>query len=585
MALAATTLWEMNASATANMLNGGGFNTANANFLTNFTATSATGNSPVISSASYTFVAGDVGAWIYVSAGTNWTPGFYKISSVSAGAATVNATIGAAVQYNTSAKTWLPNTVAGCATVASPTSGTCGVDYSQGTTTILTKTDLACTTPSTTITSATATFTNVMVGNIMHITAITGAGTLVGWYEIVSFVSATSVVLDRTPAPSANGTAGTYYVGGALDLAGSLCDSYFESLIGGNQVFWANGTFTQGSAISVASTSATAQTMIRHNGYNTVRGDLTVLAASASKANKPTIAAGAQTHTNGQYHRFDHIKWTTTTSTGIGFGTGGQTRFCHLLNSSTTANRPALNQSGSDGYHLGTEAISQNGQAISVTGNNTKIIGCYGHDSDIGVSYSTSRGVIAFCVLKSNKTAQLSLAASGATCMVMNNTCYGSQAKVGTGILIAASAVTNQILNNIVYGCTSGIEQTTAAQDSNQLGYNLLYNNTTNYTLVTPCTCDITTTDPAFTNATELSGSTATISTNTLTQTGAFANVTDNQDYLRVVSGTGATAGIYLITSHTTDTVTVNNSIGTSAVADKVWVIPNNHNMLPTGSV
>lgn len=585
MAIAATTLWEMNPSATANMLNGGGFNTANANFLTNFAATSATGNAPVITTASYTFVAGDVGAWIYVSAGSNWTPGFYKITSVAAGAATVNATVGAAVQYNSTTKTWLPNTVAGCATVDSPTSGTCGVDYSQGTAAILTKTDLACTTPSTTITSATATFTNVMVGNILHITAITGAGTLVGWYEIVSYVSATSVVLDRTPAPSANGTAGTYYVGGAMDLAGSLCDSFAESLIGGNQVFWCAGTYTQGSSIAQASTSATGQNMVRHNGFSTVRGDLTALKQNAPKVSKPLIAAGAQTHSWGQYNRFEHIQWSVTTSTGISMGAGCQTRWCHMLNTSTTVNRPALSQSGSDGYHLGTEAVSQNGIAFSITGNNTKIIACYGHDSDIGITYNTSRGVIALCIFKSNKTSQLFLNASGSSCMVMNNTCYGSQAKIGVGIQIAASAVTNQILNNIVYGCTTGIQQLTAAQDSNQLGFNLLYNNTTNYDLTIPCICDTTTVDPAFTDAAELSGSTATISTNTLTQTGAFSNVTDNQDFLRVVSGTGATAGIYLITSHTADTVTVNNTIGTSAVADKVWVIPYHHNMLPTGSV
>jgi predicted transcriptional regulator len=34
------------------------------------------------STASYNFVAGDVGAWVYIASGTNWTPGWYKIARI-----------------------------------------------------------------------------------------------------------------------------------------------------------------------------------------------------------------------------------------------------------------------------------------------------------------------------------------------------------------------------------------------------------------------------------------------------------------------------------------------------------------------
>src|ERR1035437_3502052 len=126
-----TSVFEVRSGATAGNVNGGGFNPANANFISNFTATVATGNSPVIASASYNFVAGDVGAWVYVKSGSNWTAGWYQIASVASNKATVNAAIGQAIQISNGR--YITNTVAGCATTASPTSGTCGIDYSQQT--------------------------------------------------------------------------------------------------------------------------------------------------------------------------------------------------------------------------------------------------------------------------------------------------------------------------------------------------------------------------------------------------------------------------------------------------------------------
>ena len=83
MALAAGTIWESRASATTGNVNGAGFNPANAAAVTDLTtdANTANTNSPVVSSATYTFVAGDVNAWLYIVSGTNWTPGWYQIAS------------------------------------------------------------------------------------------------------------------------------------------------------------------------------------------------------------------------------------------------------------------------------------------------------------------------------------------------------------------------------------------------------------------------------------------------------------------------------------------------------------------------
>lgn len=92
------------------VINGAGFySSSSVSFSTNGAATNATTASPVFTSASYTFVSADVGAYLFIKSGVNWTPGSYLIVSVAAGAATLSGQ---------------------CATVASPTAATWGVDYS-----------------------------------------------------------------------------------------------------------------------------------------------------------------------------------------------------------------------------------------------------------------------------------------------------------------------------------------------------------------------------------------------------------------------------------------------------------------------
>lgn len=114
MAISAACAWEVRSTATAGNLNGGGFvaggggtdysqqDAAQYNF-TDLAATSATGASPSVTSASHNFVAADVGNLIHITAGTNWTVGWYQIVSVAANAATLDRA---------------------CASVASPTAGT-----------------------------------------------------------------------------------------------------------------------------------------------------------------------------------------------------------------------------------------------------------------------------------------------------------------------------------------------------------------------------------------------------------------------------------------------------------------------------
>src|SRR5688572_24727159 len=111
MAFTASTVWEVQALGLDT--NGGGFDPGVAGFPTDGTTDSNTGNTstPVFSSASYAFVADDVGHWVYIKSGTNSLPGWYKITSVAGGKATLNAAIGAAVLA-----AGTPNTATGIAT-------------------------------------------------------------------------------------------------------------------------------------------------------------------------------------------------------------------------------------------------------------------------------------------------------------------------------------------------------------------------------------------------------------------------------------------------------------------------------------
>lgn len=569
MALATGTLFEVRASATTGNVNGSGFNILNANFISNFTATSATGNAPVIATASYNFAAGDVGAWIYVKSGTNWTPGFYQISSVAANAATVNATIGAALQLNTVTNLYAPNTVAGVATTASPTGGTCGVDYSQQDTAQTTATDFTAVGASTNLTSVTAAFTPVMAGNFFHQTTTgTGAHGLANWFELVSYTNATTMVTDRTTNDGTTSVACTGFVGGAGRLNG-LEDAYLEMVPAGALIYVKTGTYTSSAAISVASTNATPTSPVILYGYTSMRGD------ACNGTNRPVIAGGANAWTFGQNQDCRNLIFTSTANVGVTAGNGSTFGNCKFLNTSVTNGRTAWSAAANN-FIFDSEAISQNGIAIASNQNTIRISGCYFHDSVTGYS-AASAGLITTTLITSNTTNAILNGNGNGLLTVEFCTLYGSAAKIGTGInMNSANCPDNRYLSNLITGFTTGIIVATAGANSNIDANNNLFNNTTNATnwSLSPTSTFL---DPQLVDTTELTGTGATSSSSTMTDAGAnFANVTDNVDFLHIISATGATVGNYLILSHTATTVTVNNSIGTGSSI--VYSIPIGHN-------
>lgn len=210
MALTAYVQWRVGKDTGVAEVNGGGFDPSlTTNMLTDGAATSATGTAPVFTSASYSFVAGDVGAIIYIASGTNWTPGWYPIASVNAGAATLTASVdslrgGALLANNT------PLTASGCATTASPTGATWSIDYSALAAPFLAITDLD-STASTTVHSTAGGFHAAMVGNILRLASGTGTPTA-GYYAITGFTDANNLVVDRA---SGTYTAGVAKIGGS----------------------------------------------------------------------------------------------------------------------------------------------------------------------------------------------------------------------------------------------------------------------------------------------------------------------------------------------------------------------------------
>lgn len=562
MSLSAGTIWEYRTTATASNVNSGAFATDNANFLADLTTDTDTGNtaSPVCSSASYNFVAGDVGAWIYIKSGSNWTPGFYQITSVGSNKATVNATIGSAVAHDTTNNLLSASTVLGVATVATPTGGVFGIDYSQQDTAKFSYTDLAGTTTS--ITSATNPFNTSMVGNIIHITS--GTGFTAGWYEIVS-VSGSTATIDRSAG--ATGSSGVATLGGALSMNSTLDDDALEAVIPGNIVFFKSGTYTAGEAISLGSSNT-----YWVFGYNNLRMD------SPTGTSRPVISSGANVFAWNGNKLIHHLIFTGT-GTITASMTSSTITNCKFINTSTTASRNAFNPTANS-FIQKCEFVSQNGEAVEPTGGYNHFDNCYFHDSLNSFS-GTTDAYQSFdnCIFHANRTACIVITGTTNLHSFKNCTFYGRSAKIGTGVSLSNASSYIRLIRNIFSGLTTGISRTSTLNASNYQEFNNFYNNTTNLSNFYETPDNTTTLDPQFENVSEISGTTATSAGSILTQSGGdFSTVVDNESYLHVISGTGVTTGGYLITSHDTTNVTVNNALGTSSAGNIVYFITTGRN-------
>ncbi len=289
MAFGANQIWDVRT--TGSDSNGGGFNPANANFAADLTTDANTGNtdSPVVSSASYNFAAGDVGHWLYVKSGTNWTPGWYQIASVASNKATLTASVGSAYLMVNNNPVGL-NTAAGVATVGTPTNGTWGIDYSQSDAAPVAFTDLVINAGvNTSFTSAAFPVGKNFVGNTINVTG--GTGFTVQRIEVVS-TSGTTGTADKSLG-TLGSTGGTGNLGGALATPGQAGGLK----IAGNDIFIKSGTYTlsnttpntAGGPVSDSTGGASASNFGCWVGWSTIR------TTNSVDSTRPTISAGAQT--------------------------------------------------------------------------------------------------------------------------------------------------------------------------------------------------------------------------------------------------------------------------------------------------
>jgi hypothetical protein len=150
----------------------------------------------------------------------------------------------------------------------------------------------------TTITSATASFTSAIVGNIIYLQG--GSNSLAaGWYQVTAYTNSTTIVVDRTVA---SGTGITMNIGGALATPGQAAAIATVS----GMIIWIKYSatpfnFTTATAGAGGPLSLASGTNMTVSGYDQTRGDRTgnspvVSWASVSAPGSVTyMASGAGT--------------------------------------------------------------------------------------------------------------------------------------------------------------------------------------------------------------------------------------------------------------------------------------------------
>lgn len=319
-AFSATAQWDVRSTATAADVNGGGFDTGVAGFPTDGAATVATTSAPVFTSASYNFVAGDVNAWIYIGAGTNWIQGWYKIASVASNAATLTAGIGTATLSISGSPTG-PNIAVGCATTASPTGATWGIDYSQQDAAQIAFTDMVIGGTTTTFTSVLKPVGKNFVGNIINV--VSGTGFTVQRVAVVS-TSATVATCDKslgtTLSTGGNGNLG----GGLITIAKATSLTLAVTNVSiGNTIHIKAGTYTLTATIN--SNSGNWQMV----GYQTSHND---------GGTKPLITTSTNStilmqHSNAAYYVMQNLSFSNTAAVrAVGLQATGIYPFLSLIN-------------------------------------------------------------------------------------------------------------------------------------------------------------------------------------------------------------------------------------------------------------
>lgn len=171
----------------------------------------------------------------------------------------------------------------------------------------------------TTLTSATASFTSAIVGNIIY---ITGTGATTGWYEVTAFTNSTTVTLDRSPG---TGTGWTMNIGGALN---TVSQAYTNATASNTIWIKATNTYTVTATLTLTGANLLPFQFI---GYTTTRGDGGQITWTTSTNSIILLTMGAV----GYNYLFQNIIFTNTASSTancIDGGLSGQSSLIRFKN-------------------------------------------------------------------------------------------------------------------------------------------------------------------------------------------------------------------------------------------------------------
>ena len=330
----------------------------------------------------------------------------------------------------------------------------------------------------TTLTSATATFTAAHVGNVVYLAG--GSGTLAATRrEIVTFTNSTTVVLDAVVAPS-NGV--TLNLGGALLTFGELASST-RGMVASNKAFVKSGTYAVTAAVTFAQnvaapTNATPASCIV--GYKTVRGDITFGVNAASRPLITTNAAGlnvlAFSQPGWELRGLTIGAGTQTPSVGFNFSSN----YCNITNCAVTAySAYGIYASGNGGVQLCEVSGGVSATNGIFAGTATPVIGCYVHDgSSVGI-YSAANGMVAHNVVANMSGAGNDGIGSNGSSQILYNTVYNSgRHGISFGSIYSGSMLAkgNILAKNGGYGMTNLAGPGEAAK--REWDGNAYYNNT-----------------------------------------------------------------------------------------------------------
>ena len=302
--------------------------------------------------------------------------------------------------------------------------GSGGTDYSQQTSAQVAVAD-AVANGTTTLTSATASFTSAMVGSIIYLTG--GSGSLAAVRrQVVTYTNATTVVLDATVA---TGTGITLNLGGCLLSLVELGSA--RGMVTSNKAFVQAGSYSQTATATFAAAGSQGANTIplsRLIGYSTVRGD----------GGQPTITLA-----------------TNTGLTAISLTNGGWEIENFAINCATLGTSKGVAMGGWQSILRNVKVSNATTAGIQVDGGGTieacELTGCAGTGA----------------IFASNNLSQYSTYITN--CWIHGNTCPGVRAASAAGACLVGNLVTNNtgstsdgiqlastgpitVANNTVYG-------------------------------------------------------------------------------------------------------------------------------------